>query len=285
MEQTEPALAPTTPKATKGKTFRSRVAACLQSPGRAGKSTLAEIFISFLKRHGIKFDAFDADGEHQTLLRRYPEEVERFEAAAHQEEAFNRLMEAISPDVPVTLVDFPAQATSFILDGLERLSMLELFARKGIRPTVLVFASDDPMALQSASQAKEFCQDQADYLLIKNPARFPSVNFFKTRMAGWFAERNSPVITMPEAQPSTVAAWAALEKSLRAPLPLDAACEHPALSEIKRAELQYLRDRTIAQLEEHAGVILPDASLIKRRTQAPEKGQRRRVDPFDDPNY
>ena len=89
---------------------------------------------------------------------------------------------------------------------------------------------------------------------------------------------------MPEAQPSTVAAWAALEKSLRAPLPLDAACEHPALSEIKRAELQYLRDRTIAQLEEHAGVILPDPSLIKNRTKVADKG-RRRVDPFDDPNY
>jgi hypothetical protein len=285
MNPTETVPAPATPKATKGKPDRSRVAACLQSPGRAGKSTLAEILISLLKRHGIEFDAFDADGEHQTLFRRYPDDVGPFEAAGHQEEAFNRLMEAILPEVPVTLVDFPAQATSFILDGLERLSMLDLFARKGIRPTVLIFASDDPMALKSASHAKEFCLDQADYLLIKNPARFTSVDFFKTPMAGWFAERNSPIITMPEAQPSTVAAWSALEKKLRKALPLDAACEHPALSEIKRAELQYLRDRTIAQLEEHAGVILPDASLIKKRTEAPEKGRRRRVDPFDDPNY
>jgi hypothetical protein len=276
---------PTQVKPTKiNAALKSRFIACCQSAGRIGKSTFNETLITFYRRHSIPFAGFDADGEHRTLVRRYPNDVAAFDAA-HSAEEFNRMAEAITTEFPVTLADFPAQANRFILDSFERLSLLDLFEAKGIRPTLLIFASDDPTALASASATKAYGDERADYLLIKNPARFLSVNFFKTPMAGWFAERNSPVIIMPEAQPSTMSAWSALEKALKQSLPLDEACSHPGLSEIKQAELQYLRDRVIAQLEEHAGHVLPDASVIGSSHKVAAKAKRAVIDPFDDPNY
>jgi hypothetical protein len=92
------------------KAIRSRWLACTQSTGRVGKSTAAEGIITWLRYAGVAYAAYDADGEHRTLSSRYPDDVEKFDAANSPEE-FGRLLERISEDFPVTLVDFPAQAT------------------------------------------------------------------------------------------------------------------------------------------------------------------------------
>jgi hypothetical protein len=49
-------------------------------------------------------------------------------------------------------VDFPAQATRFLLSSVEHFRLVEIFGRRGIRPTLLIFAADDSTAMASASQ-------------------------------------------------------------------------------------------------------------------------------------
>ena len=164
-------------QSTKLKVIRSRWLACTQSTGRVGKSTAAEGIITWLRYAGVAYAAYDADGEHRTLSSRYPDDVEKFDAAANSPEEFSRLLERISEDFPVTLVDFPAQATRFLLSSVKHFRMVEIFGRRGIRPTLLIFAADDPTAMASASQTIGFFDSAADYILIENPARFSSVDF------------------------------------------------------------------------------------------------------------
>jgi hypothetical protein len=45
-----------------------------------GKSTFAEGLISWLRFAGVTFAAIDGDNQHQTLARRYPNDVEAFDA-------------------------------------------------------------------------------------------------------------------------------------------------------------------------------------------------------------
>src|SRR5260221_4822974 len=58
-----------------GKPGPNRIICSLQSTGRIGKSTVAQALIIWFGFAGVEFAAVDADGEHQTLLRWYPELV------------------------------------------------------------------------------------------------------------------------------------------------------------------------------------------------------------------
>ena len=135
-----------------------RFIACTQSTGRIGKSTVAEGLISWLRYAGVAFVAVDADSQHQTLSHRYPSDVESFDATKTLDD-FARMIQAL-PDFPVILVDFPAQATNFLLSAAEHFRLLEFFERSGIRPTLLIFVGgDDPTAKESASKTVRFFGD------------------------------------------------------------------------------------------------------------------------------
>src|SRR5271156_5757931 len=108
-----------------------RFITCTQSTGRVGKSTVAEGLISWLRYAGVEFAAVDADSQHQTLSRRYPEYVETFDATQTFDD-FAHMVQAL-PDLPVIVVDFPAQATDFLLSAAAHFRLLEFFGAAGIR--------------------------------------------------------------------------------------------------------------------------------------------------------
>ena len=181
---------------------------------------------------------------------------------------------------------FPGPGDPVSLSSVEHFRMVDIFGRRGIRPTLLIFAADDPTAMASASKTIGFFDSAADYILIENPARFSSVDFRKTRLAKLFQERHAPTLVIPPVLDSTMRAWVALERKLKRYLPLDEACIHPELSDIKQGELQFLRDRFCAQCEEHAEGLLPDVSLIKTRMPKRELvAARQEINPLEDPLY
>jgi hypothetical protein len=57
------------------------------------------------------------------------------------------------------------------LNACHYFSALKIFADKGIRLTVCIFASDQRVALASGAQIVSTLGDGADYLVISNPAR------------------------------------------------------------------------------------------------------------------
>jgi len=143
--------------------------------------------------------------------------------------------------------------------------LLEFFERSGIRPTLLIFAADDPTAKESASKTVRFFGDAADYLLVENPAKYKSDEFMRTPLIKWLAERETPKLRVPAVTAITMNAWEALERKLNRYLPLDEACHQTGLHELCRHELGFLRDRFLVQFEDFADRVLPDPELIKNK--------------------
>jgi hypothetical protein len=52
------------------------------------------------------------------------------------------------------------------LSAATHFKLQEFFEQSGIRPTLLVFAADDPTAKESAAKTIRFFGDDADYLLV-----------------------------------------------------------------------------------------------------------------------
>src|SRR5260370_7660463 len=122
--------------------IKRRFIACTQSTGRIGKSTVAEGLIGWLRYAGVAFVAVDADSQHRTLSHRYPCDVESFDATKTLDD-FARMIQAL-PDFPIILVDFPAQATNFLLSAAEHFRLLDFFQRSGIQPPFLIFTPHAP---------------------------------------------------------------------------------------------------------------------------------------------
>jgi hypothetical protein len=258
-----------------------RFIACTQSTGRVGKSTVAEGIVTWLHYAGIPFAAIDADTQHQTLLNRYSDEVGVFDATKTLDD-FARMIQTL-PDHPVILVDFPAQATDFLLGAAKHFRLLEFFASAQVRPTLLVFAADDPTAKESASNTVRFFGDDADYLLVENPARFKSDEFKRTALWNWFESRSTPTLLLPSVTAVTMNAWESLENKLKRYLSLDETRNQKELHELSRYELSFLRDRFLVQCEDAAGFLLPEVGLIKNKVERPRESKTQKIDRFSDP--
>jgi hypothetical protein len=244
-----------------------RWVACLLSRGGIGKSLFAESFISWLRFADVAHAALDADPQNQTLLNRYKGQVKFFDASKDKSE-FLRYMTALPPS-PVIVTDFPAQATDDLLRLAEQYGLVEFFQKKGIRPTLIVFAADDPAVQVSASDTVQFFQDAADYVIVENPARFESEGVKRTKLFKYLAgERQSPTITMPAIAAPTVAAWELIERKAKAYLPIDKIYTEESLHDLSRHELRMFREKMHAQFEANARWLLPDVSLIKNRVPA-----------------
>jgi hypothetical protein len=258
-----------------------RFIACTQSTGRVGKSTVAEGIITWLHFAQVEFAAIDADSQHQTLLHRYQDEVGAFDAAKTLDD-FARMVQTL-PARPVILVDFPAQATDFLLSAAKHFRLMEFFDQAHVRPTLLIFAADDPTAKESAANTLRFFGDNADYLLVENPARFKTDEFKRTALWNWFEKRATPILRLPTVTAVTMNAWEALENKLKRYLSLDQARRQSELHELSRHELAFLRDRFLVQCEDAAHRLLPDAGIIKKRVERLHETTAEKIDRFSDP--
>jgi hypothetical protein len=258
-----------------------RFIACTQSTGRVGKSTVAEGIITWLHFAQVEFAAIDADSQHQTLLHRYPDEVGVFDATKTLDD-FARMIQTLPPR-PVILVDFPAQATDFLLSAAKHFRLLEFFEQARVRPTLLIFAADDPTAKESAANTVRFFGDNADYLLVENPARFKTDEFKRTALWNWFEKRATPILRLPTVTAVTMNGWEALENKLKRYLSLDEAREQKELHELSRYELAFLRDRLLVQCEDAAESLLPDPGIIQRKVERLHQAPAEKIDRFSDP--
>jgi hypothetical protein len=256
-----------------------RFIACTQSTGRVGKSTIAEGLITWMRYAGIDYAAVDADSQHQTLSRRYPQDSAIFDATKTFDD-FARMIREL-PAFPVIIVDFPAQATDFLLSAARHFKLLEFFEQSGVRPTLLIFAADDPTAKESAANTIRFFGEGSDYLLVENPAKFKSDEFKKTALSVWLEERSTLTLRIPTITALTMNAWEALERKLKRYLPLEEARQQKELHELSRHELGFLRDRFLVQFEDFASHVLPDKNLVKNKVARSIGPRTETLDPFE----
>jgi len=255
-------------------TINSRLITSFQSTGRMGRSTLQQALISWFAFAGVEFSAIDCDSEHKTLSSWYPD-IATFFPYRRDDDLLPILNLAGSG--PVELIDFPAQATQSILNACHHFSAAKIFADKGIRLTVCIFASDERAALASGAQIVSTLGDNADYLVISNPARFTSQVFLASKLAERL--KDAPQIQIPRITAGTIEALDRASKQKRKSLTFREG--EPLLEIGSRYELEHWRNRLFAQFEDNAATLLPDPALVKNRVSRMEEAPAQAINPFD----
>jgi hypothetical protein len=239
-----------------------------------GRSTFQQALISWYAHADVDFSAIDTDSEHKTLSSWYPD-FATFHPYHREDDLLPCLNQA--GGAAVELIDFPAQATNSILAAFNHFNAFQIFRDKQIRLTVLIFASDERAALTSGAQIVTALDNQADYVIVTNPARFTSQVYFASKLAERL--KDSPTLDMPRITGATIEAIdSASKKSRRALTFRDA---EPLLEIGSKYELEHWRNRMFCQFEDHAAGLLPDPELVVNKVVRTTAKPVPKVDPFD----
>ena len=243
------------------KQIKQRFLTCLQSKGGAGKTTLADMLIGWYRFAGVPYSAIDTDLQHRTLSSRYPD-VPLFDSSGMDE--FGAVFQHL-PDAPAVLMDCPAQYTDRFLSHADHYDLLHVFEESGIRTTLLMMASDDIDARDSALALVKFFGERVDYVMIENPAKFQSDGFKRTGLCDWLIAHHAPAITIPKMSLSAIDAWERIEEKTQRRLPLADVVNHPDLPLFHKLELSKARDMMLRQFEASAQFFVPDPAAIKQK--------------------
>jgi hypothetical protein len=256
-----------------GKPGPKRIICSLQSTGRIGKSTVAQALISWFGFAGVEFAAIDADGEHQTLSRWYPDIVTRL-PFRETDDLLAVLNETGS--MPAMLIDYPAQSTQTLLSAFAHFQAFDFFESKNTRLTSLIFASDERPAMASAAEIVTTFGPRSDYIIVKNPARFQSEIFMHSQLPKMLAAYAAPTIDIGRITRTTLENLdAESAKAKRALTFREAEKLLPAGSVI---ELQSWRNRLFAQFEDICDLLLP--VKVNNRVERPHNLATAKVDPY-----
>ena len=259
----------------------SRFIAPMQSAGRLGKTTFVDELLGWCDHSGIAWQALDCDAQHATLSRRH--DVPLFSLS--EPEAIPRLLHEMASNeqpAPVIALDFPAQATDFLLGEFEKSDALAVLDEIRMRLTVPLFLVDDAAALESLAKVVKAFGDRADYVLVKNPARGPYTRSDASPLIGRLREAGAPTIELPAITQAARDGIQVAERKAGRSLPLSEVA--PALGIVHRIEMEKFTSRVWAQMEDAAAVLLPDAALIQNRVsdaRGARKGAAATVDHLD----
>jgi len=256
-----------------GKPGPNRIICSLQSTGRIGKSTVAQALISWFGFAGVEFAAIDADGEHQTLSRWYPDIVTRL-PFREIDDLLPVLNETGS--MPAMLIDYPAQSTQTLLSAFAHFQAFDFFESKNTRLTSLIFASDERPAMASAAEIISTFGPRSDYIIVKNPARFQSEIFMHSQLPNMLAEYSAPTVEIGRITRTTLDHLDA--KSAKAKKALTFREAEKLLPAGSVIELQSWRNRLFAQFEDIGDLLLP--AEVTKRVERPESLTTAKVDPY-----
>jgi hypothetical protein len=274
-----------TSKKAEPTTYTKRVITAVQSKGSLGKSTLSGHMLEWCRYAGIPVKAVDSDAAHQSLRSRYPECTSRYDATKSQD-AFGLLIDHLPKEVPIVIWDFPANFTPQFLTYAAHYRLRDVFERKGWRPTLFIFISDDGDARRSATDiVTEFGED-ADYVMIDNPKLFQSSEFRRTGLFKRLSERGAPLITMPEISKAAQNCWEDLETREDKGLSIGDVIAHEECSPVAYFELSGVLDLMFRQFEDAAQYLVPEAGLIARKvTRVSNTRQTQRGSRYRDPLF
>lgn len=239
-----------------------------QSAGRIGKSTAAEGIITWATFAGIGFAVLDLDAEHRTISQRFPNTSTLFPEAAASDDGFIEMLAAVcEAPAPLIVADFPAQATEHILRQLIERGGLEMLTAAGIVVTCLIFPADDTAARQSAVKCVSALGDRVKWLIVRQPGPKPLIDpeaWAASGLGKKFKEYGAGELNWPRLSTSTREAYEEACKDAGRWLPFDQARENVPF--VSAFEFDLWRNQVLCDCEDHADFLIPDSSLIQKRT-------------------
>lgn len=274
--KTEPAPASSTPDT------RTRLLTAAQTTGRLGKSTLLTTLATWASFAELPWAGVDADPANRTFsdVLNSRGDARIATLPINQPQSLDAIFRHAN-SAPVCLVDFPAGATDLILQHMEAKRTLEGFAEKGVRMTIFLFASPDETAEASMRDLVSNLRGHADFIVVKNDARFSSERFMRSRAAKTLEEMGAPTITMPSISSFTFRDIQSAEARLQKILALPDAVDHVSID--SRLDIEYFLNSLYRQFEDAGTKLLPPGVRVRNTVPRTEKAEPVRASRFADP--
>ncbi|MBS0657738.1 MAG: hypothetical protein JSR82_05755 [Verrucomicrobia bacterium] len=149
----------------------------LATRGNIGKSTVASALGQWFHHHSIDWCGIDADADHRSFIRLFPDEVE---ACVIGDEPVGDIMRVLrlSAEKELTIIDPRAHLAGEFLRTLDATKFTAHFASVGGRITVLLFPIDDLEVMTDLDASVAALGDSVDYVVVKNRARAPRTRMY-----------------------------------------------------------------------------------------------------------
>ena len=161
------------------KTTKHRLILPIQAKGNVGKSIETAARACWLNQRGIHWQGFDLDGDNKTLSRLFPGQA-RLIPLSGQADDLDELISILRKATasPVTVVDPRAHLDGQLMKALRSTHFFEIAAAQSIGITVMVFPLDDLDVMTNVDAVCQFCGNQVEYVIVRNPARAPKTRMF-----------------------------------------------------------------------------------------------------------
>jgi hypothetical protein len=161
------------------KTIKHRLILPMQAKGNMGKSIEAAARACWLNQRGIPWQGFDLDGDNRTLSRLFPDLV-TLTPLNGQAEDLDELILILRKATakPVTLIDPRAHLDAQLMKAISATHFFDIANSQNIGITLMVFPLDDLDVMANLDAVCQFCGNQVDYVIVRNPARAPKSRMF-----------------------------------------------------------------------------------------------------------
>src|SRR4029077_9707028 len=257
------------------KTTKHRLILPMQAKGNVGKSLETAARACWLNQRGIDWQGFDLDGDHRTLSRLFPGQAKLVPLNGHPDD-LDELIAILrrATAMPVTLVDPRAHLDGQLINALHATHFFEIARAQSIGITVIVFPVDDLDVMTNLDAVCQFCGNQVEYVIIRNPARAPKTRMFDgSELERELLALHAGSITLPVLSEFVKLRLAKLEADHQRGIPFNEAIgnDELGLDIMARGLLQDWLGTLFAQYDRIAAKLLPtvEAAGIKPKAAPP----------------
>ncbi len=260
------------------KNIKHRLLLPMQAKGNVGKSLEIATRTCWLSECGIDWQGFDLDADNRTFSRLFPDQVQLvpMTGRAEDRDELVSILKKVTAK-PVSILDARAHLDGVLRTALQATRFLNLAKQLNIGITVTMFPLDDVDVMTNLDELCQFCGNQVDYIIVKNPARAARTKMFDgSQLEAELKMLGAVTLTLPLLSEVVKMELAFLENKNERGIPFNEAIgnDELGLDIMARGMLQHWIGEMFGQYDLIAGRLLPTAEAEKIKPKpAPALGE------------